>query len=494
MTYMRPLTRVHQATSLRSAEASDQRGRSSQSTRALPGARPRGVFPRSLPLWAGAFYLAIFVIRPWEVLFPELAAIRFERVCALLVIMVVVLSGQLRFRARMATFPVYAFLVATAIATVFGVSPGHSWPTLYLTFTVVVFFVVLISVIRTPYDLLFIISSYIVVLGVYVAKAQWNYWVHHGWEMEAHIKRLRGIERAFGDPNTFGPALALSLPLVLFLYTNRRTFTANWPTRWKKWYAQGLVAFVPLAVASIFMTKSRSASVCLVLFLILQASRGAGLGKKLRRLTAVFVLLVGIFFLLPADIQVRLQTMWDPTVGHDYEHESARGRWEGFLAGVEVFRRHPMTGIGPGVFGPYRKANVDGSQLEAHNLTGQLLAETGAIGAFAFGLLLFGIYSACRRLQTLSRDSDDPVIAVFDSFSRTGQEILLLLLFWGLFQHNLFEFQWIWLAAFTLLARKFLIVYLNDVAARTANSLAASVLRPVPSGTGSRRHPPGFSG
>ena len=43
----------------------------------------KGIWPRSICLWMAALYVALFIIRPWEQLFPQLGEIHFERIYAL---------------------------------------------------------------------------------------------------------------------------------------------------------------------------------------------------------------------------------------------------------------------------------------------------------------------------------------------------------------------------------------------------------------------------
>lgn len=45
----------------------------------------KGIWPMPLVFWMAAIYIALFIIRPWERLFPALAELRFERIMVLLV-------------------------------------------------------------------------------------------------------------------------------------------------------------------------------------------------------------------------------------------------------------------------------------------------------------------------------------------------------------------------------------------------------------------------
>ena len=411
-------------------------------------------------------YLAAFVIRPWEVLFLELMeGLHFERWLAITVLVVVVLAGRLRLPTDRTAFAVYIFMASAAIAMVFGVNPAKSWYTFYILFTVFVFFVMLVSAVRSEYDLVFTIACYVVIMGTYLAKSLWEYFIYGGYESEQGYKRLMGIERSFGDPNSLGPGIVFSLPFLLFLFYTRHSFTANWTPLWRKWFTRGLLAYAVLAVVSVLMTRSRSGVLCLVVFLILQANQSPGLGKKVARLALVAVLCVTVFTFIPADMQRRIRTIWDPSAGTQIEHESAMGRLEGFQAGITIFKQHPVTGIGPGNFGVYRFKNVDGSYMHAHNLLGQLLAESGLVGALGFGILLLSMYSTCRRLILITSVRDDELSNVLNKVVLAFRDVVTLMLFSGIFQHNLYRFNWLWIAAFLILAKESLTRHLKQSSA-----------------------------
>ncbi|MCP5115355.1 MAG: hypothetical protein GY953_31385, partial [bacterium] len=138
----------------------------------LSGAHLRnGIWPQSFALWLAAFYIALFVIRPWEKLIPELGTIHFERKFALLMIAGVVLAGRLKFRLD---FQTLAVLSVSGAFWLSGLSvAGPSLP--YVFLTLVVFYFVLVAVIRTPYELLFMIACYLVAMGLYLGKSQWEF-------------------------------------------------------------------------------------------------------------------------------------------------------------------------------------------------------------------------------------------------------------------------------------------------------------------------------
>ena len=65
-----------------------------------------------------AFYLALFIIRPWERLFPSLGEIHFERLYAIAMILVVAGGCGIRLRWSGQTAAVFSFFAAIGISAV----------------------------------------------------------------------------------------------------------------------------------------------------------------------------------------------------------------------------------------------------------------------------------------------------------------------------------------------------------------------------------------
>jgi len=417
-----------------------------------------GIWPRSVVLWLAGFYVALFVIRPWEQLFPWLAAFHFERCYAIFMVCAVLLSGQLRLPLTPQTGSVLLFLGAFAISACCAIEPSLAWTPLYVYFTLVVFYYVLISVIRSPYKLVFIVTCYLVAMGLYLAKAQWEYFVHGAHQSEMGVRRLVGIERTFGNDNNLAQSIVLSLPWLCFLYLTRDSFTATWPRSWRRLFIWGLGCYAFLAVTSVLLTRSRAGALGLVAFLVLSAARGKGIARKARKLLITTVLVLCVFPLLPADIQNRIRTIWDPQAGPQNAYTSKWGRWYGFLAGLQMFQDHPITGVGIGNFNSYRVKYVDGSPLSAHSLFGELLGETGAVGAVAFAVMVLTTLVYCHRTRRLAANAQKLSKAwVLGEVALACRDTILLLFFYGLSGHNLTRFNWLWIGAFALLAWEFMV-------------------------------------
>ncbi|MGA2062774.1 MAG: O-antigen ligase family protein [Thermoguttaceae bacterium] len=416
-----------------------------------------GIWPRRFELWMAAFYLALFIIRPWELLLPWLAVIHFERLYAITMILVVAGTCGIRLRWSSQTAAVFSFFAAIGISAVCAWKPELAGDGVYAYLTLVVFYVALVSVVRTPYELSFIVVCYVVTMAVYLAKAEWDFFVNSAvWSYDSgRMTRMFGIEDTFGHPNYLAESIVVSLPMLLFLFRVRHQFTATWPRIWRLWFGWGLGGYLLLALTSLVFTNSRAGVATLVVFLVLVSLRGGGLGRKALYLCMGSLLMIGGWFVLPAEHQNRFRTLWDPEGGPEYARRSGEGRLAGFRAGIEMCRRFPATGVGVGNFRPYRKECVDGIDLDAHSLPGQLLGETGLLGGACFLLMIGATLLNCRQVRLFTRGKACPTLDILAELSFAVRTSLMLLLFEGLAIHNVYRFNYLWLAAFSLLSAQF---------------------------------------
>ncbi len=112
-----------------------------------------------------------------------------------------------------------------------------------------------------------------------------------------------------------------------------------------------------------------------------------------------------------------------------------------------------------GNFIAYRQRYLDGIGLNAHNLAGEVLGETGILGGGAFLLMLGVTILNCRKTNVLARTSSNKTVQVLSKLTRACRDSILLLLFTGIFSHNMLRFNWFWLAAFSVMAKTFAMRY-----------------------------------
>lgn len=413
----------------------------------------KGIWPTSFPLWLVGLYVFLFIVRPWEKLFPWLGLIHFERIYFIFMLIVTALSNAKQSLPRNTqNIAVCILLITIGLSGVFAYDSSLFWAPFYVVLTLVVFYFVMLLVIRQTYDLIFIIICYIVTMTLYLAKAQWEFFVNGQHRYTMGVIRMVGIEHTTGGPNDVAMSIVVSLPMLVFLWSNRGLITYTWPDFYKKWFPRSLIIYVYLVISSILLTNSRSGMVSCVFFVFLiSLFRGQNIGKKFGYILISIVLLMTIWFIMPEAQKGRLRTVWEPESGPVNAKASAEGRIEGLKAGIAMFNQSPILGVGIGSFIKNRVEKVDGVPLNAHNLIGQVLGETGALGSIAFMFMIFTTIRNTRLVRSMAKIRPSPVLDFYEQLAFAIRDSIFVLFFSGLFGHNFYRFNWFWLGAFSVL-------------------------------------------
>jgi hypothetical protein len=296
---------------------------------------------------------------------------------------------------------------------------------------VVVFALMLATAVRDERGLHLVVVAFLAVMALYMLHSVWEYKNgRHTFRMG--IVRLIGVDKTLGDPNSFGASIVYALPFVQYLWT-------TWPSVWRRC---ALIVYVLMSAGCILLTGSRSSLVGLVLwgFLNLMTTR-----RKVLWLTGLMVLAAGGWFALPESLQTRFETIIDPSVGPANAQESGQGRIEGFFIGLKLWEAYPIAGCGPGAWRP-----ASGALIESHNLYGQVMGELGSVGVMAFACLVITLLWSLRKLVKLTHPDRGPCAdRRLHALARAMAISTLLLLFEGMFGHNLFRYNWAWYCALT---------------------------------------------
>jgi O-antigen ligase len=382
-------------------------------------------------IWLLGGYMWLFIHRPFEV-WPILGELHLERIY-----MIVTIGCWLLFARKSWTQnPLNpAFLVFSLVMTA-SFFQGPYYPTgdegIEGWFKVATFYVLCMSVIQSERDLKRMVLIFLGAIALYMTHSLWEYCNgRHMWAMGTY--RMMGVDTLYGDPNSFAPTIVYAMPLALAAGLQFRIW----------WQRALLGGYLSLSMLCILLTGSRTAFIGLC-FLVL----GAALLSK-RRLA--WILLLGMlapvaFQCLPQDRQNRFLTLIDPSYGPANAQESAEGRAKGWHYGVELWKEHPVLGVGPGAF------QAATGWLQAHHLYGQILGELGTLGALAFAGILAAFAANALRAYRLCRDFPEvsggfPCAVVW---ATSGAVLLLLLLGFG--GHNLYRYTWLWYGAFQAIA------------------------------------------
>jgi len=187
--------------------------------------------------------------------------------------------------------------------------------------------------------------------------------------LEAHIVRTRGVG-IFGDPNDLALAIvtwmSFLLPAFHKPFLSRTIFT-------------GLILLLP-AVSGVAFTRSRGGILGMAAVFWYYFYKRAGIIAAL----VALAIMGSIFLALPRMGKI------------DTKEASARGRMEHWSVGLQLFKNHPLAGVGAGRFTEYHYRT-------AHNSFILVLAELGIVGAWVWVAMFVAAFREIRLMRRIPR-------------------------------------------------------------------------------------------
>lgn len=395
-------------------------------------------------LWLVVGYLFLFIFRPFEY-WPVLGTYHVERLYMIFLLIAVSFYREKRFVSSPINLFVILFFCIIVLSSVFAFNQTDASKVVIDYLKLIIFYFIIILTIKDEKDLRKFMLAYIVIMFLYVGKSSWEFFVHdrHFYRME--IRRIVGIDKTYGDPNSFAASIAYSLPFLWALIRCRLESRAA---------RLFLLGYGLLAIVSIIFTGSRSGMVTAFLFFILVWLWGS------KKLVGVVVLTTALFFtwqLMPESYQMRFMSSFVEGVGPASADVSAKGRIEGLKTGAKILGDYPLLGIGPGNFKyGWEKVEVGGS---SHNLYGQLMGELGGMGVLAFFIFIAMVLKTHIRVQekakSLLKNGKDALskdLYFLSLNSIAAIQTIILLLFNGNFGHNLYRYNYLWIGAMAVLS------------------------------------------
>jgi hypothetical protein len=383
-------------------------------------------------IWVIVGYMWLFIHRPFEI-WSWLGPLHIERIYMIctLAMWFAVAEKQLTENKHNLSIVLFAFAmtVSTAMSSytnIFDSTAYQDWLK-YLAF-----YVLVMTSVKTEKDLKILLTAFLICTFLYIVHSYREYLAGR-YDFKMGTKRMIGIDLTMNNPNAFGASIVVWLPFILPLLLLMK----------KKWHYLFIICYVLLSIRCVQLTGSRSA------FLMLGvALAGAGVLSKHRMKLIPVMLLVGvvIWFSLSENLQDRYRSIFDPTV-NESANESARGRIEGFLDGIQNWKNSPIWGVGPDCHGI-----AVGHGFLSHFLYGQIPGELGTLGVLAFlSLLMCFVINHLQIRQhylELKRKGYEKDGVYCYRVSQTIMASVVLLLFFGLSGHNGYRSNWIWYPAF----------------------------------------------
>lgn len=379
-------------------------------------------------------YMFLFIDRPFEV-WTWLGDLRVERVYMLVTLAVWAVHPGKRWLGNPQHAAYAAFAAAVAGGWLMSPWVDAGQPIVEDWFKVVVFYVLLVTTVNTEKALKTVAVGFVAVMGVYLLHSFKEFLGgRHTFRMG--IARMIGVDTTMGDPNSFGASIVFVLPLVPALWRSGLFGT---------WGRLALLGYGGLSVLCVMLTGSRSSFLGVVLLGLIMV-----LGHRRRFLwLALMAAAAPVGFLaLPESLQTRFETIINPEVGPKNAQESGEGRLLGLETGFRLWQANPLTGVGPGAWRP-----ATGSEIESHNLYGQLVGELGTVGLVAFAAMVACFWVNLRRVAAIRKAFPEWRNDLLLQLPSAIGVALFLLLFMGNFGHNLFRFTWLWYGGFLIICR-----------------------------------------
>jgi O-antigen ligase len=254
------------------------------------------------------------------------------------------------------------------------------------------------------------------------------------YEYRMKTVRMNSVNKTHGDPNTFAGMLLYAMPFLVPFWATAR----GGKTRWL------IAGHVLLSLLCIYLTGSRRAYIGVFFLSALLAYRSP---HRWSLLAAMAVIGPLGFMVMRDDLQTRLLTIFDSSVGPSNAATSAQFRWKAMVEGIALFQKYPFTGTGPATF-----ATASGCELQAHNVYAQTLSEMGLLGVLSLVSMVVCFWLNARETDRIYRAHPWWEKDFVYQTGRIGWMAAVLLLFMGAGGHNLFRFNWLWFGAFQVCA------------------------------------------
>lgn len=213
--------------------------------------------------------------------------------------------------------------------------------------------------------------------------------------------RISGV---IGDPNFYAQIMVVLVPLALERFLHEKRILLRLVAGW---------ALIVTALSVVF-TFSRGGflalAVVLFLFLLLYP-------PKPNRMPLFLLAVIIVMSLVPISYYDRIlsinQLFTASDVGFRTNDLAIRGRASETLTAIEMFKDHPILGVGlknfPYLYMEYSKSiglAPSSSQRSPHNLYLETAAETGTVGLFAFAIMIIVTFVTVKSARDRFRRAE----------------------------------------------------------------------------------------
>jgi putative inorganic carbon (hco3(-)) transporter len=299
-------------------------------------------------------------------------------------------------RSHQARFFLLLFGVATLSFFTLSETKGLTFSPMFTYVSYLLFFFTTISVVNT-YERL-----HRTLLAMIAGTALASLYVIREFQVSGGTDLRPGY--VTGDSNYFAACAVLVIPIALY-------FAKMKTSRLQRWFCGVSVVLMLLAFT---VASSRGGLVGLSVVAAYMIVRS---GRSRRAAMVTVVLLLPMLVFLPAS---PLSRMLHPNYGDFLGAQIRRDFWR---AGVDMVRKHPVTGIGLGNFTAQSFSTSPGAEGKhgmACNTFLEMAAELGILGFLAYCGVLGGALSSAGKLRSEGKRRDDTLLVYAGEAMQAG--------------------------------------------------------------------------
>ena len=398
--------------------------------------------------WLLVGYMWLFVHRPHEI-WTKIGELRIVLLymIGVFIMWMIASPDTKRPLGNIFTLGIFTFAFALGLSTLFSpyMSPFDN-ATYQDWLKYLAFFVIFMTSVKTEKNLKVVVTGFVIAFFLFMAHSYRGYLLGNAF-YSAGAYRIRPVGITFTNANDYGTIIACALPMIFPLVTLCK----------KYWHYLFILGYVLLTLRSVMLTGSRTAFIMVISLAVLPV-----LFSRYRFRVIPFVFLAAPigWLSMSEEMQTRYMTIVDSSISQE-ANENMAGRTEGFWGGLENWQNNPIFGVGPSCHGlPL------GTPFRSHNLIGEVVGETGTLGALAFLFLLscFGInhYNIWKNYKYLKEKNLGKEGLYCWRVSLAVVYGVVMLQFQGLGLHNALHFTWIWFGAFQALAAEIMQEKVNE--------------------------------
>ena len=286
------------------------------------------------------------------------------------------------------------FALAILASSAFAYSPQVSFNKIYIFFTWVIIYFLIINIVNTPTRFFIFLGTYFL-WNLKMSQHGFTVWVQNGFSFSSW--GVGGAPGWFQNSGEFGIEMCMFFPLIAY-------FTISlWP-HWGMLMRLFMMIVAATALGSIVASSSRGALVGIAgvfLWMVLKSKR------RMAALAIIAPLAIGLYMLVPEESMQRLQSS-----GSDYTSQTRLKRWQD---GLEILNNHPVLGVGYGNWLKYYRENYppfEGAEPWGipHNTFMDAAAELGYVGFAIFALMIVYIFVNNYRTRKIALQSGNTFI------------------------------------------------------------------------------------